>query len=150
MAKAKTKAKRSPKSPAKAPVRRNARDDQALSSDPIAKATMRKRPKRTQKQPAPQPAQGLPPAGTDRVIAEWDKVDAALDKVAAALTEFARTERNQALPLLTIKELATGEQRAWAVVSGDPQTPLTEQQAREIVATMQSLRPPASIGIAAE
>jgi hypothetical protein len=156
MAKVKATAKRSAKSPAKSRRRqRNAGGDQTLSSDPIAKNAMRKRTKRTPKEPAPQPAQAPAPAGTDRVIAECNNVDAALDRVAAALIELTRTERAQDLPPLTITEVdiangQAGGQRGWAVVSDDPQMPLTEAQAREIVAAMQSLLAPATIGIAAE
>ena len=153
MAKAKTPAKRSAKSPAKdGGRRRNAAGDPALSSDSVAKNAMRKRTKRAQQEPAQQLAQQPPSAGTDRVIAEWDKVDAALNKVAAAVTALTRAEQDQALPPLTIKDLAGGDglTGGWAVVSGDPQMPLTEQQARDIVATMRSLHAPASIGIAAE
>ena len=124
---------------------RNARRDRTLSSGPVAKNDMRKRTKRTPKERAP--------AGIDRVIAECDKVNAALDKVAAALIEFERTGQDQVMPPLTIKEVAAGdglagEKTGWAVVSADPQIPLTEKQAREIVATMRSLGTP--IGIAAE
>jgi hypothetical protein len=153
MAKAKTPTKRSAKSPVKSPGRRrNAASDQALSSDSVAKNAMPKRTKRAQQEPAQQPAQELPAAGIDRVIAEWGKVDAALDKVAAAVTALTRGEPDQALPPLTIRELASGDGMTggWAVVSSDPQMPLTEQQAKEIVATMQSLHAPTPIGIAAE
>jgi hypothetical protein len=71
-----------------------------------------------------------------RVIAECDKVD-------AALIEMTR----QDMPSLAIKELevadsASGVKRAWAVVSADPQKPLTEWQAKDIVAAMRS--PPTS------
>jgi hypothetical protein len=156
MAKAKLPAKRSSKSPAKsAGRRRNAGGAQALSSDVIAKNAMRKRTKRTPQEPAQQPAQAPAPAGTDRLIAESGKVEAALDKVAAALIELRQTGQVQDMPPLTIQEIEAtdgggGGQRGWAVVSRDPQTPLTERQAREIVAAVQSLRPPASIRIAAE
>ena len=145
------KTKRKPtkrKSPAKNGGRgRNVRPDRTLSSDPVTKNGMRKRTKRTPKDRAP--------AGIDRVIAECAKVDAALDKVAAALIELERTGHDQVMPPLTIREVATGdglagETRGWAVVSGDPQIPLTEKQAREIVAAMQTLGTLASIGIAAE
>lgn len=147
MAKTKRKSTKR-KSPTKSDGRgRNARPDQTLSSDPVAKNDMPKRTKRTPKARAP--------AGIDRVIAECDKVDAALDAVTAALNELARTGQGQLMPPLTIKEVAMGDgladdQRGWAVVSGDPQMPLTEKQAREIVAAMQSLGTLAPIGIAAE
>ena len=126
---------------------RNVRRDPTLSSDPVATNDMRKRTKRTPKERAP--------ASIDRVIAECDKVDAALDKVTAAVIELARTGQDRVMPPLTIREVATGEglageQRGWAVVSGDPQMPLTETQAREIVAAMKSLGTLAPIGIAAE
>jgi len=70
----------------------------------------------------------------NRVIAECDKVD-------AALIEMTRHD----MPSLTIKELeladnGSGVTRGWAVVSADPQKPLTEWQARDIVAAM--LSPP--------
>lgn len=147
MAKAKrTSTKR--KSPTKDDGRdRNVPRDRTLSSDPVAKTDMRKRTKRTPKERAP--------AGIDRVIAECDKVDAALDKVTAAVVALARTGQDQVMPALTIQEVATGdgvagEKTGWAVVSGDPQMPLTEKQAREIVAAMLSLGMLAPIGVAAE
>jgi hypothetical protein len=80
----------------------------------------------------------------DRVIAECDKVD-------AALTEFTR----QDMPPLAVKELKPSDDgaeatRGWAVVSADLQKPLTEWQARAIMAAMQSPRTPVPIRIAAE
>jgi hypothetical protein len=156
MAKAKTGVKRSSKSPAKNRKRqRNAGGDQALSSAASVKNAMRKRTRKTPQEPAPQPAQASAPSGIDRLIAESDKVDAALDKVAAAVIALTRTGQAPHIPPLTIKQIETTDgqtdgQTGWAVVSGDPQMPLTETQAREIVATMQSLHAPAPIGIAAE
>lgn len=77
----------------------------------------------------------------DRVIAECDKVDAALFEIT----------QNQELPPLTIQGLEIGNggaERGWAVVSADPQRPLTEKQAKDIVVAMQ---PPGLVArIAAE
>ncbi len=97
-------------------------------------------PQETVAATAAAPCQGVH-ASIDRVIAECDKVD-------AALLEFTR----QDMPPLTIKELdaaGAGATRGWAVVSADVQKPLTEPQARAILAALQ-LGTPAAIRIAAE
>ena len=78
----------------------------------------------------------------NRVIAECDKVD-------AALLAFTR----QDMPPLAIKRLdAAGAEASggWAVVSADLERPLTEWQARAIVAAVQSRRTPAPIRLAVE
>jgi hypothetical protein len=126
---------------------RNTRGELSSSSAPPAKSDTRKQTKRTRTQRVS--------ASSNRVIAECDKVHAALDQVDAALIEIMRTAQNPDMPPLTIKELETGGEQAgakrgWAVVSGDPQMPLTEKQAKQIVAAMQSLDPDAPIKIAAE
>jgi hypothetical protein len=79
------------------------------------------------------------------VLAECDKVDAALIEIT----------QNHEMPPLTIKEVETaddggGAKKGWAVVSADPQKPLTERQAKDIVAAMRPSRMPAPIRIAAE
>ena len=84
----------------------------------------------------------------DRVMAECDKVD-------AALFEMTRATQVEGLPPLTIEEIDTGDregatERGWAVVSADPRRPLSETQAKEIIAAMQSRGTPAPVGIAAE
>jgi len=87
-------------------------------------------------------------ASIDRVIAECDKVD-------AALIEMTRGTPQRDVPPLAIREIDTGDgeagtARGWAVVSDDPQHPLSEQQARDIVAAMRSFATPAPTSIAAE
>ena len=80
-------------------------------------------------------------ASINRVMAECDKVDAVLLAIM----------RPAGLPPLTVIEMETGYgERTWAVVSGDPQKPLTEKQAKEIVAAMRPPGPPAPIRIAAD
>src|SRR5262249_23772773 len=74
----------------------------------------------------------------DRVIAECDRIDAAL----LQLTQDHET------PPLTVKEIAVADgggsgRRAWAIVSADPQRPLTEWEAKDIVGAMQRPRTPA-------
>lgn len=123
---------------------RNAGGDRALSFDPPAKDDMPKQVKRASK---PAPGQRVRES-VDRVMADCDKVD-------AALFEMTRVTQVEDLPPLTIEEIDTGDaeggtNRGWAVVSADPQHPLTEMQAKEIIAAMQSRGTPAPIGIAAE
>jgi hypothetical protein len=98
------------------------------------------------------PKQAPKPAPGQRVRESVDRVMAECDKVDAALFEMSRATQVEDLPLLTIEEIATegGTNRGWAVVSADPQRPLTEMQAKAIIAAMQSRGTPAPIGIAAE
>jgi len=129
------------KSPARRPQRgRNGADDQALSSDPPAQDLM------------PEQAKAAP---RHRVRASIDRVMAECDKVDALLIGITRPTPGLDLPPLTIKEIETddgegGTARAWAVVSGDPRKPLTEAQAKEIAAALQSRSAPAPTSIAAE
>ncbi len=79
------------------------------------------------------------------VLAECDKVDAALIGIT----------QDHLMPPLTIKavEMADGgggAKRGWAIVSADPQKPLTERQAKEIVAAMQPSRTAVPSRLAAE
>ena len=74
----------------------------------------------------------------DLVLAECDKVDAVLSELAW----------DDDMPPLTIKQVETAD--GWAVVSADPQKPLTENEAKRIVAAMRQPRPSAPIRIAAE
>jgi hypothetical protein len=116
----------------------NGANGQALSFDPPAKDVM------------PEQAQAAPRHrvrdSVDRVMAECDKVD-------AALIEMTRTTWDQDLPPLAIKEIDADEveaaTRGWVVVSGDPHRPLTERQAKHIVAAMRSQDATAPIGIGA-
>jgi hypothetical protein len=116
----------------------NGADAQALSFDPPAKDVM------------PEQAQAAPRHrvrdSVDRVMAECDKVD-------AALIEMTRTTWDQDLPPLAIKEIDADEAeattRGWVVVSGDPRRPLTERQAKHIIAVLQSQDATAPIGIGA-
>jgi hypothetical protein len=129
------------------PVRRRVRNagaDRVLSLYTPAKDDM---PNQVKRAPKPAPGQRVRES-VDRVMAECDKVD-------AALFEMARATQVEDLPPLTIEEIDTGDgeggtNRGWAVVSADPQRPLTETQAKEIIAAMQSRGTPAPIGIAAE
>lgn len=145
----KTKRKTAIKSAVKAGARgRNAERGQVLSSGPPAKKAMR-----TQIQRAPRkttetaPKQGVRES-IDRVIAECDRVDAALIEI----TRAAQRDDND-MPPLTIQMVELGRDAGasgWAVVSGDPHRPLTEQQARDIVAAMKSIATSAPFGVAAE
>jgi len=79
------------------------------------------------------------------VLAECDKVDAALIEVT----------QDHDLPPLAIKRVETADggglaKMGWAVVSGDPQRPLSEMDARRIVAAMRRPRMSAPIRFAAE
>jgi hypothetical protein len=103
-------------------------------------------PKQVKQAPEPAPGQRVRES-VDRVMAECDKVD-------AALFEMTRATQVEDLPPLTIEEIDAGDgeggtKRGWAVVSADPERPLTETQAKEIIAVM-SRGTPAPIGIAAE
>ena len=74
------------------------------------------------------------------------------DKVAAALIEITQ---DYDLPPLTIRPVDTRDDSSvantgWAVVSDDPQRPLTETEARTIVAAMRWPRTSAPLRIAAE
>ncbi len=74
-----------------------------------------------------------------RVHDSINRVLAECDKVAAALIEM----RHHDLPPLTVKEVDVAEggravKRVWAVVSADPHRPLTEWQAKDIVAALRS------------
>jgi len=138
--KTRTRTKTKRKSPVSRPRRDgNGADGQALSFDPPAKDVM------------PEQAQAAP---RHRVRDSVDRVMAECDKVAAALIEMTRTSWDQDLPPLAIKEIDTGEgeatTRGWVVVSGDPHRPLTERQAKHIIAAMQSQDGTAPIGIGAE
>jgi len=83
----------------------------------------------------------------DRVIAECDRVD-------AVLFEITRTAQNDDMPPLTIQMVELGDEAGatggWAVVSSDPHRPLTEEQARDIVAAMESAGTKTPFGVAAE
>lgn len=136
---------------------RNADDDRALSFDPPTKDEM---PKKADK-PADKQAKRSPkPAPGQRVRESVDRVMAECDKVDAALFEMARATQVEDMPLrdvppLTIKEIDTadgegGTTRSFAVVSADPQRPLTEVQAKQIIAAIQSHGTLAAFGIAAE
>jgi hypothetical protein len=133
----KTKAKATAKSAGKR--RRtggNPGGDGSLSFDPPAQDDMSQQSAATSKHRVHD--------SINRVMAECDKVD-------AALVEFTR----QDMPPLAIKDLkgAGGGAEAtsgWAVVSADAQRPLTEWQAKAIVAAMQSPGAPVQVGIAAE
>ncbi len=135
--KGKTKGKASPKPRVKrGQPSRNPRGDRSLSLDPPAKDDM---PRQTAAAPRHRVHDSI-----DRVIAGCDRVDAALVELA-----------QQDMPPLAIRELAAadggaGATRGWAVVSADLRKPLTQWQARAIVAAMQSPRTPAPISIAAE
>jgi hypothetical protein len=79
------------------------------------------------------------------VLAECDKVDAALIGIT----------QDHKMPPLAIMQVATTDsggaaKTGWAVVSGDPQRPLTESDAKRIVAAMRRLRTSAPMWIAAE
>jgi hypothetical protein len=116
-------------------VVRNSAVVQPLSFDPPSGDDM---PRQTKSLPKRRMRDSI-----DRVIAECDKVDAALFEIT----------QNQEMPPLTIRELDVGEggaERGWAVVSADPQRPLTEKQAKEIVAAMQPPGLVARMTIAAE
>jgi hypothetical protein len=136
-----TKAKTKGKSPVTRHRRgRNAGGDDALSFDPSAKDAMPEQAKVAPSHPVR--------ASIDRVMAECDKVD-------ALLIGITRATQDLDLPPLTIKEIESddsegGTTRGWAVVSADPQTPLTETQASEIIAALQSRRAPEPTSIAAE
>lgn len=142
-----TKTTKTAKTKRKSPVSRrgrlrNAGGDRALSVDPPAKEDMSKQAK----PPKPAPGQRVRES-VDRVMAECDKVD-------TALFEMTRATQVEDMPPLTIKETDTGDgggpKRGWAIVSADPQRPLTEMQAKEIIAAMRSRGTPAPIAIAAE
>jgi hypothetical protein len=131
----KTKAKTRPKSHVKR--RRNPRGDRPLSFDRAARDGM---------------TEQIGAAPKHRVHDSINLVLAECDKVDAALIEITQ---NHEIPPLTIKEVETADdggtvKRGWAVVSADPQKPLTERQAKDIVAAMRPSRMPAPIRIAAE
>jgi hypothetical protein len=74
------------------------------------------------------------------VLAECDKVDAALIEIT----------QDHDMPPLAIKQVETGgdggvAKIGWAVVSGDPQRPLTERDAKNIVAAMRRPAGPAGV-----
>jgi hypothetical protein len=133
------------KTPRKSPVRRHRRrrnvaSDRALSFDLPAKDAMPEQAKRAPRQRVR--------ASIDRVMAECDKVD-------AVLIGITRPRQDHDLPPLAPREIDTddgagGTTRAWAVVSGDPQMPLTETQVKTIIAALQSRCAPAPTSIAAE
>ena len=137
----KTKRKSAAKSAVKTGGRgRNAGRGEVLSSGPPAKKAMRKKTQTA-------PKQGVRES-IDRVIAECDRVD-------AVLFEITRTAQNDDMPPLTIQMLELGGDEAaattgWAVVSADPHRPLTEEQARDIVAAMESAGTKTPFGVAAE
>jgi hypothetical protein len=146
----KTKRKTAVKSAVKTGERgRNAGRGQVLSSGPPAKKAMRTQIQRaTRKKTETAPKQGVRES-IDRVIAECDRVD-------AALIEITRAAQNDGddMPPLAIRMVELGRDAGatsgWAVVSGDPSRPLTEQQARDIVAAMKSIETNAPFGVAAE
>ena len=120
--------KTKPRSPAKGRRERNSGTDRPLSFVPGSEDDMRDQ--------AVASSNRLVHDSINRVVAECDKVD-------AALIEMTRQETRQDMPSLAIKELDAADsgsavQRGWAVVSADPHKPLTEWQAREIVAAMRS------------
>ncbi len=133
----KTKEKTTRKSPVKRPRNGRNRDaDRPLSFDPPPNDDM-------SQQAVAAPRHRVHDS-IDRVIAECDKVD-------AALIELTRDD----MPLLTIRQLKAADSDAaapggWVVASADSQKPLTEWQARAIVAAMQSPRAPGPMRIAAE
>jgi hypothetical protein len=134
-ARKKTKATR--RSTAKRRRDRNTPGDQPLSFDLPAKDAMTAETGAAAKHPVHD--------SIDLVLAECDKV-------AAVLTELARDE---GMPPLTIKPVETADhtgaaKAGWAVVSVDPHRPLTEGEAKRIVAAMGEPRTSAPIGIAAE
>lgn len=138
----KTKRKSAAKSAVKTGGRgRNAGRGKVLSSGPPAKKAMRKKTQAA-------PKQGVRES-IDRVIAECDRVDAALIEI----TRAAQKDDNDVPPLtIQMVELGgdAGATSGWAIVSADPQRPLTEQQARDIVAAMKSIETNAPFGVAAE
>lgn len=135
----KTKRKSAAKSAVKTAGRgRNAGRGEVLSSGSPAKKAMRKKTQTA-------PKQGVRES-IDRVIAECDRVD-------AVLFEITRTAQNDDMPPLTIQMVLGDEAGAtggWAVVSADPHRPLTEEQAKDIVAAMESAGTKAPFGVAAE
>ena len=135
----KTKRKSAAKSAVKTAGRgRNAGRGEVLSSGSPAKKAMRKKTQTA-------PKQGVRES-IDRVIAECDRVD-------AVLFEITRTAQNDDMPPLTIQMVLGDEAGAtggWAVVSADPHRPLTQDQARDIVAAMESAGTKAPFGVAAE
>ncbi len=131
------KTRTAPKSPVKRPRHRNSRDDRPLSFDLPAKDDMTEQIGAVPKHRVHD--------SINLVLAECDKVDAALIGI---------TQDHQ-MPPLTIKavEMADGgggAKRGWAIVSADPQKPLTERQAKEIVAAMQPSRTAVPSRLAAE
>ena len=79
------------------------------------------------------------------VLAECDKVDAVLIEIA----------QDHDMPQLAVKQVAVGDDAGglttgWAIVSGDPRRPLTESDARHVVAAMERLRTSAPPSLAAE
>lgn len=136
----KTKRKSAAKSAVKTGGRgRNAGRGKVLSSGPPAKKAMRKKTQAA-------PKQGVRES-IDRVIAECDRVD-------AVLFEITRTAQDDDMPPLTIQMVELGDEAGattgWAVVSADPHRPLTEEQARDIVAAMESAGTKTPFGVAAE
>jgi hypothetical protein len=136
----KTKRKSAAKSAVKTGGRgRNAGRGEVLSSGPPAKKVMRKKTQTA-------PKQGVRES-IDRVIAECDRVD-------AVLFEITRTAQDDDMPPLTIRMVELGDEAGattgWAVVSADPRRPLTEEQARDIVAAMESAGTKTPFGVAAE
>ena len=126
-----------PKSLVKRRRLRDPRDGQPLSFDLPAKDGMT-----VQTGAAPR---HLVHDSINLVLAECDKVDAALIEVT----------QDHDLPPLAIKRVETADggglaKMGWAVVSGDPQRPLSEMDARRIVAAMRRPRMSAPIRFAAE
>jgi hypothetical protein len=116
---------------------RSSRDGQPLSFDLTAKDDMTV-------QTAAAPKQ-LVHDSINLVLAECDKVDAALVEIT----------QDHNMPPLTIKQLEMANDGriakiGWAVVSADPHRPLTESDAKHIVAAMRRPRTSAPISIAAE
>jgi len=131
------KKKTTPKSLVKRRRLRNPRDDQPLSFALPPKDDMT-----MQTGAAPK---HLVHDSINLVLAECDKVDAVLIEIA----------QDHDMPPLTIRQVETAEgggvtRNGWAVVSGDPQRPLSEMDAKRIVAAMRRPRTPAPIRIAAE
>jgi hypothetical protein len=121
----------------KRPRHRNPRGDQPLSFDLPAKDDTTVQTDATPKH--------LVHDSINLVLAECDKVDAALTEIT----------QDHDMPPLAIKQVATaGEagvaKTGWAVVSGDPRRPLTESDAKRIVAAMRRPGTSAPIWIAAE
>lgn len=143
------KPKRKPKTKAKAKAETKARETTKTTRRSAAK----RRPDRNA--PGDQPLSfGRPakdemtvqtaPAAPHPVHDSINLVLAECDKVAAALIELTRDE---GMPPLATRQVETA---GWAVVSADPQRPLTESEAQRIVAAMRQPGTPAPVRIAAE